>query len=49
MGVLVLVYMDDMAVTAPDDHDVKLFKADLGKMFQIMDLGKLKHILGIQV
>ena len=47
--VLVLVYVDDMAVVAPNIRDVLLFKAELGKVFQITDLGELKHILGIRV
>ena len=47
--VLVLVYIDDMAVVATDVCDVKWFKMELGKDFQITDLGKLKHILGIHI
>ena len=45
--VLVLVYVDDMAIAAPNNRDILLFKADLGKVFQITNLGELKHILGI--
>ena len=47
--VLVLVYVDDMAVAAADVRSVGWLKAELGKAFQITDLGELKHILGIWV
>ena len=47
--ILVLVYVDNMVVAAADVHDVKWFKTELGKVFQLTDLGELKHILGIQV
>ena len=49
MEVVILVYMDDMAVAAPQIRDVAWFKSELGRLFQISDLGKLKHILGICV
>ena len=47
--ILVLVYVDDMAVAATDVRDVKWFKMELGMAFQITDLGELRHILGIRV
>ena len=47
--ILVLVYVDDMVVAAADVRDVKWFKMELGKVFQLTDLGELKHILGIWV
>ena len=47
--ILVLVYVDDMVVAAADVRDVKWFKTELGKVFQLTDLGELKHILGIRV
>ena len=49
MKVLVLVYVNDMVVAGADVCDVKWFKTELGKVFQLSDLGELKHILGIQV
>ena len=49
MEVVVLVYVDDMAVTAPQAQGVIWFKMELGKVFHITDLGELKHILGIWV
>src|ERR1700731_3940842 len=47
--VLVLVYVDDMVIAAMDIQIVLWFKGELGKAFQISDLGELKHILGIQI
>ena len=46
---LVLVYMDDMVIAAMELRTVQWFKGELGNAFQISDLGKLKHILGIRV
>ena len=47
--VLVLVYVDNMTIAATDIRDVKWFKMELGMVFQITDLGELRHILGICV
>ena len=47
--VIVLVYVDDMAVAAPLIQGVMWFKTELGKVFPITDLGELKHILGVRV
>ena len=47
--VLVLIYVDNMAVAAADVCSVGWLKVELGKAFQITDLGELKHILGIRV
>jgi hypothetical protein len=47
--VLVLVYMDNMAIAVPYIEGVMWFKGELGKVFPITDLGELKHILGIRI
>ena len=47
--VLVLIYVDNMAVAAADICSVGWFKVELGKAFQITDLGELNHILGIWI
>ena len=49
MEVLVLVYVYDMAVATVHKQGVIWFKTELKKLFQIINLGKLKHILGIQI
>jgi len=46
---LVLVYIDDMAVSGPNGHYIVLFKELLGNDFEITDLGKLKFMLGILI
>ena len=45
--VVVLVYINDMVVAAAGVQGVIEFKANLGKVFQITDLGEVKHVLGI--
>ena len=46
---LVLVYVDDMAVSGPNGHYIVSFKELLGNSFEITDLGKLKFMLGILI
>jgi len=46
---LILVYVDDMAVAGPDGCYIVSFKSFLGNDFKITDLGKLKHMLGVLV
>jgi len=46
---LVLVYVDDMAVAGPDGYRIISFKNALSEDFEITDLGELKFILGILV
>jgi hypothetical protein len=44
---IILVYVDDMAVTGPRFDRIITFKHNLGNQFEITDLGELKYILGI--
>jgi virulence-associated protein VapD len=46
---LVLVYVDDMAVTSKSINQIQKFKLDISKEFDITDIGELNYILGIQV
>jgi transposase InsO family protein len=46
---IVLVYVDDMAVAGPDIHQINSFKKNLINDFDITDVGELKYMLGIQV
>ena len=46
---LVLVYVNDIALTAKDIATLQRFKAKLSAEFEISDFGKLRYILGIQV
>jgi len=46
---MVLIYVDDMAIVGKGISRIVLFKQNLLKDFEIMDLGELKFILGIFV
>jgi len=46
---LILVYVDGMAVAGPDRCHIVSFKLFLGNNFKITDLGKLKHMLRVLV
>ena len=46
---MVLIYVDDMAVAGKGIPGIVLFKRNLSKDFEIADLGELKFILGILV
>jgi len=46
---LILVYVDDIAIAGPDGHHIISFKSFLGEDFEITDLGELKHMLGVLV
>jgi len=46
---MVLIYVDDMAIAGKGIPGVILFKQNLSKDFEITDLGELKFILGILV
>ena len=46
---MVLIYVDNMAIAGKGIPGVVLFKQNLSKDFKITDLGELKFILGILV
>ena len=46
---LILVYVDDIAIAGPDGYYIISFKSFLGKDFEITNLGELKHMLGVLV
>jgi len=46
---IVLVYVDDMAVAGPNRIHIMSFKSALAEDFDITDLGELKFMLGILV
>ena len=48
-GLILLVYVDDLAVAAPKLDDVQWFKKEFGKVFKIKDLGETDKILGMRV
>lgn len=46
---MVGVYVDDIIIGGKDEKTVKDFKVALGKKFDVKDLGKLHHFLGMKV
>jgi len=46
---MVLIYVDNIAITGKGISGITLFKWNLSKDFEITDLGELKFILGILI
>lgn len=46
---IILVYVDDLIITGDDMEEICQTKENLQVHFQIKELGKLKHILGLEV
>jgi len=46
---IVLVYVDDMAVAGPNGTHIVSFKSALAEKFDITDMGELRFMLGILV
>jgi len=49
MLVIVLVYVDDLIITSDDETEIQRTKIIISVRFQVKDLGKLKHFLGLEV
>ena len=47
--VVVGVYVDDIVVACKSEVRLKEFKQDLCRKFDVKDLGKLHHLLGLKV
>lgn len=47
--VILLVYVDDIIITGDDISGTAQVKVDLGKVFDVKDLGFLRYFLGIEV
>ncbi|RYA73307.1 hypothetical protein DD595_25120, partial [Enterobacter cloacae complex sp. 4DZ3-17B2] len=45
---IVVLYVDDLLITGPNERHIAEFKADLNATFKMKDLGLLHHYLGIQ-
>ena len=45
---IIVLYVDDMLLTGPNEKHIADFKADLNSDFEMSDLGLLHHYLGIQ-
>ena len=44
---IIVLYVDDMLLTGPNEAHIVDFKADLNASFKMSDLGLLHHYLGI--
>lgn len=47
--IAVLVYVDDIIITANDDDEVTQLKTDLKQFFKLCDLGPLKYFFGLEI
>ena len=45
---IIVLYVDDMLLTGPNEMHILKFKADLNASFEMSDLWLLHHYLGIQ-
>ena len=45
---IIVLYVDDMLLTGPNEAHIADFKAELNSAFEMSDLGLLHHYLGIQ-
>ncbi|KAL8157792.1 hypothetical protein AgCh_002484 [Apium graveolens] len=48
-SLIIGVYVDDLFVTGTSDSNIVKFKQEMNKIFDMSDLGKLSHYLGIEV
>lgn len=46
---IILVYVDDVTIAAPELSSIQWFKEEFGKVFKIKDLGEIQKILGVKV
>jgi hypothetical protein len=46
---IVGVYVDDLVISGPNANDIKQFKSEMKKRFNMSDLGLLSYYLGIEV
>ena len=47
--IILLLYVDDMLVTGPNNDCIKELKAQLAREFEMKDLGPANKILGMQI
>jgi hypothetical protein len=44
-----IVYVDDIVITGDDVEEIKCLKENLGRAFEVKDLGPLRYFLGIEI
>ena len=47
--ILILIYVDDILITGPDNGELEKFISEFSKTFALKDLGILSYFLGIEV
>ncbi|GAA0152103.1 hypothetical protein LIER_10666 [Lithospermum erythrorhizon] len=47
--IILLLYVDDILLIGDDTAKINGLKSDLGRVFEMKDLGKAKHIFGKEV
>jgi len=46
---IMAVYVDDIVITGDDVEEIKCLKENLGRAFEVKDLGPLRYFLGIEI
>ena len=46
---IMAVYVDDIVITGDDVEEIKYLKKNLGRAFEVKDLGPLRYFLGIEI
>ena len=46
---IMAVYVDDTVITRDDIEEIRCLKENLGKAFEVKDLGPLRYFLGIEI
>ncbi|WVZ55981.1 hypothetical protein U9M48_006573 [Paspalum notatum var. saurae] len=46
---IMAVYVDDIVITGDDVEEIKYLKENLGRIFEVKDLGPLRYFLGIEI
>ena len=45
---VIVLYVDDIVLTGPNEHHITNLKGELNSTFEMSNLGLLHHYLGIQ-
>ena len=46
---IMAVYVDDIVIIGDDVEEIKCLKENLGRAFEVRDLGPLRYFLGIEI
>jgi hypothetical protein len=46
---IMAVYVDDIVMTRDDVEEIKCLKENMGRAFEVKDLGPLRYFLGIKI